>query len=136
MVDFNNHLIKRPKLPKKVNNKNLTKSIPLILLAYARSGDKGNKANIGIIARNSEYLPFIWSALTEAEVENYFSHFLNGTVERYFLPGSNSINFLLHNILGGGGIASLRNDPQGKGYGQLLLNYPIPVTQTIAETLQ
>ena len=135
-VDFNNHLIKRPKLPKKVNNKNLTKSIPLILLAYARSGDKGNKANIGIIARNSEYLPFIWSALTEAEVENYFSHFLNGTVERYFLPGSNSINFLLHNILGGGGIASLRNDPQGKGYGQLLLNYPIPVTQTIAETLQ
>ena len=135
-VDFNNHLIKRPKLPKKVNNKNLTKSIPLILLAYARSGDKGNKANIGIIARNSEYLPFIWSALTESEVENYFSHFLNGTVERYFLPGSNSINFLLHNILGGGGIASLRNDPQGKGYGQLLLNYPIPVTQTIAETLQ
>ena len=135
-VDFNNHLIKRPKLPKKVNNKNLTKSVPLILLAYARSGDKGNKANIGIIARNSEYLPFIWSALTESEVENYFSHFLNGTVERYFLPGSNSINYLLHNILGGGGIASLRNDPQGKGYGQLLLNYPIPVTQTIAETLQ
>ena len=135
-VDFNNHLIKRPKLPKKVNNKSLTKSVPLILLAYARSGDKGNKANIGIIARNSEYLPFIWSALTESEVENYFSHFLNGTVERYFLPGSNSINFLLHNILGGGGIASLRNDPQGKGYGQLLLNYPIPVTQTIAETLQ
>ena len=135
-VDFNNHLIKRPKLPKKVNNKNLTKSIPLILLAYARSGDKGNKANIGIIARNSEYLPFIWSSLTEENVENYLSHFLNGTVERYFLPGSNSINFLLHNILGGGGIASLRNDPQGKGYGQLLLNYPIPVTQTIAETLQ
>ena len=135
-VDFNNHLIKRPKLPKKVNNKNLTKSVPLILLAYARSGDKGNKANIGIIARNSEYLPFIWSALTEEGVENYLSHFLNGTVERYFLPGSNSINFLLHNILGGGGIASLRNDPQGKGYGQLLLNYPIPVTQTIAETLQ
>ena len=135
-VDFNNHLIKRPKLPKKVNNKNLTKSVPLILLAYARSGDKGNKANIGIIARNSEYLPFIWSSLTEENVENYLSHFLNGTVERYFLPGSNSINFLLHNILGGGGIASLRNDPQGKGYGQLLLNYPIPVTQTIAETLQ
>ena len=57
-------------------------------------------------------------------------------IERYFLPGSNSINYLLHNILGGGGIASLRNDPQGKGYGQLLLNFPIPVTQTIAETLQ
>ena len=135
-VSFDNHLIKRPKLPKKVNKEDLTNSVPLIFLAYARSGDKGDKANIGIIARKSEYLPFIWSALTEEGVENYFSHFLNGTVERYFLPGSNSINYLLHNILGGGGIASLRNDPQGKGYGQLLLNFPIPVTQTIAETLQ
>jgi len=110
-------------------------SVPLIKLAVGRSGDKGDKANIGIIARTAEYLPWIWAALTEQAVANRFAHFLQGRVERFYLPGSHSINFLLHEVLGGGGIASLRNDPQGKGYAQILLDYPIPVPQALAEKL-
>ena len=116
-----------------------TVDVPLIALAWGRSGDKGNKANIGIIARRKEYLPYIWDALTEAVVSARFAHFLEdtsqGNVERYLLPGANAINFLLHDVLGGGGVASIRNDPQGKGYAQLLLACPIPVPAAIAETV-
>jgi len=113
--------------------------VPLIALAWGRSGDKGNKANIGIIARRPEYLPYICAALTEDVVRARFAHFLEdastGSVERFLLPGSNAINFLLHDVLGGGGVASIRNDPQGKGYAQLLLSCPIPVPASIAETV-
>jgi len=109
--------------------------VPLIRLALGRSGDKGNKANIGVIAREPEYLPWIWAALTEEAVAGVFEHFLEGSVERYYLPGSLSINFLLHDVLGGGGIASLNNDPQGKGYAQILLAYPVPVPYSLAEAL-
>jgi hypothetical protein len=116
-----------------------TVEVPLLKLAWGRSGDKGNKANVGIIARKAQYLPYIWAALSEASVTDRFAHFLDstedGAVERYLLPGSNAINFLLHDVLGGGGVASLRNDPQGKGYAQLLLAHPIPVPAAIAETL-
>ncbi|MFT4613423.1 MAG: hypothetical protein ACI9NT_000562 [Bacteroidia bacterium] len=113
--------------------------VPLIALAFGRSGDKGDKANVGIIARKPEYLPYIWQALTEESVTARFAHFLadtsKGAVERYLLPGSNAINYLLHDVLGGGGIASLRNDSQGKGYAQLLLACPIAVPKEIAENL-
>ena len=113
--------------------------VPLIALAWGRSGDKGNKANVGIIARKPEYLPYINAALTNAAVRKRFAHFLaddsSKSVERFFLPGSNAINFLLHDVLGGGGVASIRNDPQGKGYAQLLLAGPIAVPVAIAETL-
>lgn len=109
--------------------------VPLIRLAFGRSGDKGNNANIGIIARRADYLPYIWNALTEEAVAKHFAHFLEGPVERFLLPGPLAINFLLHDVLGGGGIASLRNDPQGKGYAQLLLDYPIPVPPGIAAAL-
>jgi hypothetical protein len=113
--------------------------VPLIALAWGRSGDKGNKANIGIIARRPEFLPYIHAALTVAVVRKRFAHFLADTsknnVERFLLPGANAINFLLHDVLGGGGVASIRNDPQGKGYAQLLLSCPIPVPATLAETL-
>lgn len=105
-------------------------------LAWARSGDKGDKANIGVIARRSDYLPWIWRALTEDAVAGTFAHFLrSGTpkpVERFLMPGTNAINFLLHDVLGGGGVASLRNDAQGKGYGQILLDTPIPVPAALA----
>jgi hypothetical protein len=113
--------------------------VPLVALAWGRSGDKGNKANIGIVARRPEYLPFIYQALTEAAVTERFAHFLAdtgaGKVERFLLPGSNAVNFLLHDVLGGGGVASIRNDPQAKGYSQLLLECPIPVPTALAETL-
>jgi len=113
--------------------------VPLIRLALARSGDKGDKANIGVIARQPAFLPWIWAALTEEAVAGVFAHFLDGRfarpVERYFLPGSHAINFLLHGVLGGGGIASLRNDPQGKTYAQLLLDFPVRLPRTLMEKL-
>jgi len=109
--------------------------VALEKLAWARSGDKGNKANIGVIARRPEYLPWIWAVLDEAAVAARFAHFLEGGVDRFLLPGLPAINFLLHDVLGGGGVASLRNDPQGKGYAQLLLEHPIPVPASLAETL-
>jgi hypothetical protein len=104
-----------------------TEAVPLIRLAWGRSGDKGNLANIGIIARRPEYSPYIRAALTPQTVATVFAHYLQGPVERFDLPGSHAINFLLHDVLGGGGTASLRNDPQGKAYAQILLDYPIPV---------
>ena len=105
--------------------------VPLIALAWGRSGDKGDKANIGIIARDPDNLPYIWHALSEEVVAECFSHFLKGGVERYYLPGSNAINFVLNDALGGGGIASLRNDPQGKGYAQVLLTHPIKIPRAL-----
>jgi hypothetical protein len=102
-------------------------TVPLIRLAYARSGDKGDDSNIGVIARKPEYLPAIRAALTEEAVRNYFAHLIEGPVERFEWPGIHGLNFLLHQALCGGGIASLRNDPQGKAYAQMLLDFPVPV---------
>lgn len=111
--------------------------VPLVKLAWGRSGDKGNKANIGVIARKAEYLPYIWAALTEEKIGEVYSHFTDNpkAVERFFLPGSNAMNILIDNVLGGGGPASLRNDAQGKGYAQILLAHTIPVPIDIAESL-
>jgi len=127
-----------PAAPRAADARQLVE-VPLVMLALARSGDKGDKANIGILARRDAYMPWIWAALTEPVVAAAFAHFLDKTnalpVERFFLPGSRAINFLLHGVLGGGGIASLRNDPQGKTYAQLLLDYPIPVPRALLEAL-
>ncbi len=109
--------------------------VPLIKLAWARSGDKGNKANVGVIPRNKKYAPFIWAALTEEVVASRFAHYLKGDVQKYYLPGTGSINFLMDDVLGGGGVASLRNDPQGKGYSQILLQTPIAIPETMAEEI-
>jgi len=106
--------------------------VRLVDLAWGRSGDKGDIANIGILARKPEYLPFIRSALSEEVVKDYFSHVCEGKVERFDLPGSHSLNFLLHESLGGGGIASVRIDPQGKGFAQMLLDIGIPVPADLA----
>ena len=113
-------------------------SVPLVKLAVARSGDKGNYSNIGVIARAPEYLPWIAEALTPAVIVDWMSHVLDplhGRVERWYLPGSHSLNFLLENALGGGGIASLRIDPQGKAFAQQLLEIPIAVPQHLADQL-
>ncbi|MGH8447346.1 MAG: acyclic terpene utilization AtuA family protein [Solimonas sp.] len=114
-----------------------TVEVPLIRLALARSGDKGDHANIGVIARKPEYLPLIEAALTPAAVRDWFAHLLaggrEGRVERWQLPGSHSLNFLLYHVLGGGGAASLRTDPQGKAYGQMLLDFPVPVPRTLVQ---
>ena len=96
-------------------------------MLYARwSGDKGNKANIGIISRDEKFYPIICKYLTEEIVKKCFSKFLNGSVKKYYLPGTYSVNFILDDVLGGGGPASLRNDPQGKAYAQILLDQKIP----------
>ncbi|MEM7731142.1 MAG: acyclic terpene utilization AtuA family protein, partial [Pseudomonadota bacterium] len=101
--------------------------VPLERLAWLRSGDKGDIANIGVAARRAAYLPYIWAALTEETVAERFAHVLDGPVERFHLPGSHAVNFVLHRALGGGGTASLRLDPQGKSFGQVLAGMPIPV---------
>ena len=114
-------------------------AVPLVKLAWARSGDKGNHANIGVIARRPEYLPFINAALGEEAVADYMQHVLDpdtGSVSRWSLPGMNAFNFLLKNALGGGGIASLRIDPQGKAFAQQLLDMPVMVSEEIARTLE
>ncbi len=102
--------------------------VPLIDLAWGRSGDKGDIANIGIIARRPEWLPTLWHALDALHLQSVFGHFVTGKVERFLLPGTSALNILLHGALGGGGTSSLRNDPQGKGYAQLLLAAPISVS--------
>jgi hypothetical protein len=130
--------ILRPAVPAMPSSENLV-PVPLVALAYARSGDKGDKSNIGIIARKPEYLPYIYAALTEQAVAQRFAHFIQSSadmpVERYLMPGCHGINFLIHDVLGGGGMTSLRNDSQGKGYGQLLLDAQIPVSAEIAAPL-
>lgn len=114
-----------------------TVEVPLIKLAWGRSGDKGDKANVGIIARKSEYVPYIWQSLTEEKIGDVYSHFKRNSkaVEKFYMPGSNAINILIDNVLGGGGPASLRNDAQGKGYAQILLAHKILVSRSIAEAL-
>jgi hypothetical protein len=104
-----------------------TVTVPLVKLAWGRSGDKGNDSNIGIIARKPEYLAVIRQQVTPAAVKRYMAHAVEGEVERFDLPGPGAINFLLHAALGGGGVNSLRNDPQGKAFAQMLLDLPVEV---------
>ncbi len=110
--------------------------VPLIEIAHARSGDKGNHSNIGVIARKADYLPWIRAALTEETIASYMQHVLDaekGRVIRYELPGLNALNFMLENALGGGGVASLRIDPQGKAFAQQLLDMPVKVPAHLLE---
>jgi len=115
--------------------------VPLVRLAWARSGDKGDKANIGVIARDESYVPYISASLTADAVAGRFAHFSDtsrggGKVNRFFMPGSHAFNFLLDDVLGGGGVASLRADPQAKAYAQILLDHPISVPADLAGRLQ
>ena len=108
--------------------------VPLERLAWARSGDKGDKANIGVMARKREYFPWIAAALTESYVASRFAHFMaSPEMDRYALPGLPALNFVLHHALGGGGVASLRNDPQAKGYAQILLDTPVSMPAQLLE---
>lgn len=113
-------------------------AVPLLRLAVARSGDKGDHANIGVIARDRDHLPWLRAALTEQAVAAYMAHVLDpvrGKVTRWELPGIGGFNFLLEHALGGGGIASLRIDPQGKAFAQQLLDFPVPVPAALAAAL-
>ena len=112
----------------------LTK-VPLVKLAVARSGDKGDDVNIGVIARDSSYLPFIRVALTEQAVAEFFSHVLQGNVRRWELPGISALNFLLTKTLDGGGLTTLRADAQGKSFAQMLLEFKVTVPKKLATKL-
>lgn len=102
-------------------------TVPLLALAHGRSGDKGDIGNIGVLARKPDYLPWIRRSATEAAVARYFAHYVKGKVERFEWPGLNGLNFMLHEGLAGGGIASLRHDPQGKALAQIFMDFPVEV---------
>jgi len=106
--------------------------LPLGRVAHGRSGDKGDKANIGIIARMPEYLPWLSAWLTPQRVAEWFAHNAPSRVERFDLPGCNAMNFVLHDVLGGGGMASLRTDNLAKAFAQVLLCMPVPVPPELA----
>lgn len=99
----------------------------LIELAHARSGDKGDTANVGIIARKPEYYPVLVREVTAERVKQYFAGVCFGEVQRYELPNLGALNFLLHESLDGGGTLSLKADPQGKTYSSALLRMEIDV---------
>lgn len=107
----------------------------LINLAMARSGDKGDHCNVGILVRDPAYLPYIQNAVQPEKIREYLSHIMSekSDVKLYSLPGLGAFNLMLEQALGGGGIASLRIDPQGKAMAQQLLDMPIAVPAEMAK---
>lgn len=101
--------------------------VQLINIAYARSGDKGNNANIGVIAYTQEGYDILVKFLTAESVQNYFKPLGLTSTVRYELPNLLALNFILNNVLAGGGSRSLRIDAQGKALGQALLQIKIQV---------
>ena len=111
--------------------------VPLQLryLAHARSGDKGDTANVGLIALEPELFPILEKEVTRARVARHFKGMVTG-VERFELPNLNALNFLLHGALDGGGTLSLKTDAQGKVYSTALLRMEIPVPRALARRLK
>ncbi len=106
-------------------------TVPLIALAWARSGDKGDSCNVGVIARSPALVEVLHRALTAERVRDYLGHLVKGKVTRFDVPGIGAFNFLLEAALAGGGMASLRNDPWGKGMAQILLTMPMHVPASL-----
>ena len=106
-------------------------AVPLVRLAWARSGDKGDTSNIGVIARRPELLPLLRAQLTTDAVAQWLAHLVQGPVTRFEVPGIHAFNFVCEQALGGGGMASLRNDPLGKGMAQMLLSMPVRVPPSL-----
>lgn len=109
--------------------------IQLVNLAHARSGDKGDTANVGIIALKEDYYPLLVREVTAEAVKAHFGPMVKGSVERFELPNLNSLNFLLHGSLGGGGTLSLMTDAQGKTFSTALLRMKIDVPDEEAARL-
>ncbi len=101
------------------------KRVRLLELAHARSGDKGDTANVGLIALRPEYYPVLVKQVTAARVARHFKGMLTGAVERFELPNLGALNFLLHGALDGGGTISLKTDAQGKVLSTALLRMEI-----------
>ena len=110
------------------------RTVQLRYLAHARSGDKGDTANVGLIALKPEYYPVLQKEVTAARVARHFKGMITG-VDRFELPNLNALNFLLHDALDGGGTISLKTDAQGKVYSTALLRMEIPVPAALARRL-
>jgi len=111
-----------------------TVEVPLIRIAHGRSGDKGDSANVGLIARKPEYLPWLHGQVTAGSVRAYLAHLVTGKARRFAVPGIGAVNLVLDGALGGGGMASLRNDPLGKGMAQIVLGMPIKIPRELLTT--
>ena len=123
----------KPKIPRPAARPPVRPSASLQLrwIAHARSGDKGDTANVGLIALEPEYYPVLLREVTRARVARHFKGMVSG-VERFELPNLNALNFLLHGALDGGGTISLKTDAQGKVYSTALLRMEIPVPPALA----
>src|SRR6266566_9313553 len=110
--------------------------LQLTKLAYARSGDKGDTANIGLIALREVFYPLLVREVTAERVKRHFKGICKGEVERFELPNLGALNFLLHESLGGGGTLSLMTDAQGKTFSTALLRMEIDVPDEEAQTLE
>ena len=103
------------------------KTLPLYALAHARSGDKGDGSNVGVLAYDRRAYEILRQWLTPERVKAHFAEIVVGQVQRYELANLLGLNFILHDSLGGGGSASLRNDAQGKTHGMAMLRIPVEV---------
>ena len=110
--------------------------IQLAKLAHARSGDKGDTANVGLIAFSDDIYPILVREVTAERVKQHFQGICKGAVERYELPNLGALNFLLHESLGGGGTLSLMTDAQGKTFSTALLRMKIEISDAEAQNLE
>lgn len=106
--------------------------VQLVHLAHARSGDKGDTANVGVIAYDPDHYDLLREQLTSEAVKTHFGSMVKGDVERFELPNLGALNFLLHGALGGGGTMSLMNDAQGKVFSTGLLRMEVEVPDEVA----
>ncbi|MFL5596860.1 MAG: hypothetical protein ACJ77S_05310 [Gemmatimonadaceae bacterium] len=109
--------------------------VRLVDIAHARSGDKGDTANVGVIALQPRWYDVLARYVTRERVESHFRGMIEGAVDRYELPNLNALNFLLHGALDGGGTLSLKTDAQGKVYSTALLRMVIDVPEADAKRL-
>jgi hypothetical protein len=109
--------------------------IQLLKMAHARSGDKGDTANVGLIALEDKYYPLLVREVTADRVKHHFTGVCKGGVERFELPNLGALNFLLHESLGGGGTLSLMTDAQGKTFSTALLRMEIEIPDEEAQNL-
>jgi hypothetical protein len=134
---FRPEAVARPGGPDTPPAAELTETVPLLGLAWCRSGDKGDMFNLGVIARKREYLPFLRAALSEAKVADWYRHVFadpdRREVHRYDGPGFNAMNFTIHNALRGGQTSGMRVDCNAKGMAQQLATFPVPVTPAVAK---
>ena len=115
--------------------KDTLRHVRLVDIAHARSGDKGDTANVGVIALKPHWYPLLRDQLTLHRVRQHFQGVITGDVERYELPNLNALNFLLHGALGGGGTLSLKTDAQGKVFSTAMLRMVLEVPENMAQAL-